>query len=131
VFTPKAGYSLEDIKITTGSVWQDEMGGMEIIHNEDGSVTVTLRRITEHLTLEVSGVGPVSNEMIDNVYALWSGVGRLHVRTSKAGQLKVYSLTGGLIRQQQVTQGDNSLTLEPGVYVVTLNDGYEQKVVIR
>ena len=131
VFTPKAGYSLADMKVTTGSVWQDEMGGMQIIHNEDGSVTVTLRRITEHLTLEISGVGPVSTEMIDNVYALWGNAGRLHVKTSKAGLLKVYGMTGGLIKQLRVTEGDNTLPLEAGVYIVTLNDGHEQKVVIK
>ncbi|MDR2917940.1 MAG: T9SS type A sorting domain-containing protein, partial [Tannerella sp.] len=63
--------------------------------------------------------------------AIWTGNNRLHVRTTKAGTLKVYTLAGALLKQQEVTEGEISFPLSQGIYIVTFNDGYQQKVVVK
>ncbi|MDR2920883.1 MAG: hypothetical protein LBV72_16175 [Tannerella sp.] len=128
---PKEGYSLKDIKITTGSKRQDEDGGMLVVYNEDGSVTVTFREVTEPIDVQITGISPVSNDIIDSSYAIWTDNNRLHIRTTKAGILKVYTLTGAMLKQQELTEGEISFPLSQGIYIVTFNDGSQQKVVVK
>jgi hypothetical protein len=131
ILYPKEGYSLQDIEITTGSKRQDEDGGMLVVYNEDGSVTVTFREVTEPINVQISGISPVSNDIIDSSYAIWTANNRLHVKTTKAGTLKVYTLTGAMLKQQELTEGEISFPLSQGVYIVTFNDGSQQKVVVK
>jgi hypothetical protein len=130
-FTPAAGYSLANMKVTTGSVWQDERGYMDVIYNEDGSVTVIFNQVTDPLDIRLTGVGPVSNELIGNVYALWSSKGHLVVKTAKAGTVSVYNMTGVLVKQLDVNEGETLIPLSQGVYVVSFDDGFQQKVVVK
>ena len=128
---PKEGYSLDYLDIKTGSIFQDELGYKEIIHNPDGSVTVTFHQVTEPLDVVINGVSPVSNEAIDSSYALWTSSNQLHIQTTKAGILKIYNLTGTIINQQELTTGDTTVSLSQGIYIVTFNDGLQQKVVVK
>ena len=131
ILYPKEGYSLENLDIKTGSVYQDELGNMEITHNPDGSVTIIFHAITEPLNIVINGVSPVANELIDSSYALWTENNLLHVKTTTAGTLKVYNQTGSLIKQQELSAGDASVSLSQGLYIVTFNDGSQQKIVVK
>ena len=130
-FYPKERYTLSALKITTGSSLQDEQGGMIITHNEDGSVTVTFREISGPLNLQISGISPLSNDWIESSYALWSSKGQLQVKTTKAGRLKIYTLAGAMVKQQELGEGETSIPLSQGAYIVTFNDGNKQKVVVE
>jgi hypothetical protein len=87
--------------------------------------------VTDPLDIQLTGVGPVSNELIGNVYALWSSKGHLVVKTAKAGTVNVYNMTGVLVKQLDVNEGETSIPLSQGVYVVSFDDGSQQKVVVK
>lgn len=128
---PKNGSDLKNIEITTGSKWQDEWGAMKVVYNEDGSVTVTFRGVTDPLNIQINGVSSVSNDLIDSSYAIWSNNGYLQVRTTKAGTLKIYTLAGAILKQLEVSEGEISIPLSQGVYIVTFNEGSQQKIVVK
>ncbi|MDR1407526.1 MAG: T9SS type A sorting domain-containing protein [Tannerella sp.] len=46
--------------------------------------------------------------------------------------LRIYGLSGQLLQQQPLPQGETVLPLPQGVYVISLDDsGMKQKVIIR
>jgi hypothetical protein len=127
-------YSLENIAVTSGSVYQDVLGGMLLVRNADGTVSVTFRYVLEPLLVNLTGVLyvdiPDANADIDK-NAIWSNENRMYVRTAQAGVLKVYTLIGQLYKQQEVVAGETSIPLPKGMYFVTLNDEVRQKIVIK
>ncbi|MDR1097101.1 MAG: hypothetical protein LBL57_03110, partial [Tannerella sp.] len=64
---------------------------------------------------------------------IWSFEDELYVRTAKAGStVRVYSPDGILHRLQTVVAaGETRIKLQRGVYIVTLNNGAGQKVMIE
>lgn len=129
IFKPEDGYTLENLKITTGSDVQDK--SMKMVHNEDGSVKVTFTKISVPLHILLSGVGSTANMLMTNGYSVTSESGQLLVKTEKSMMLHVYSLTGQLVYQSQIVEGETTIPLSKGVYIVTLNNGLKQKVVIK
>ena len=130
--TPVEGYSLKYIQVKTDSKTRDEQqGGIRITHNEDGTVTLVFPKVVEPLTIQLTGVSPVSNVSIDRGYALRTEEGALHIRTAKATDAQIYSVTGQLVHRTQIARGETSIPLAKGVYIVTLDGQIRQKVVIR
>ena len=130
--TPAEGYSLKYIQVKTDSKIRDEQqGGIRITHNEDGTVTLVFPKVVEPLTIQLTGVSPVSNVSIDRGYALRTEEGTLHIRTAKATDAQIYSVTGQLVHRTQIARGETSIPLAKGVYIVTLDGQIRQKVVIR
>jgi len=130
--TPAEGYSLKYIQVKTDSKTRDEQqGGIRITHNEDGTVTLVFPKVVEPLTIQLTGVSPVSNVSIDRGYALRTEEGALHIRTAKATDAQIYSVTGQLVHRTQIARGETSIPLAKGVYIVTLDGQIRQKVVIR
>jgi uncharacterized repeat protein (TIGR01451 family) len=64
---------------------------------------------------------------------IWASKNMLYVRTNKAGSIvRIYRPDGALYEQHGIiTEGTTEIRLEQGIYVVTLNNGIGQKVVIR
>ena len=129
--TPAEGYSLQNITITTGSEYQDEMGGMIVTHNPDGTVTVVFKEVSDPLNVQISGVSPTANLTVDNGYAIYAKDGGLCVETSQSGTLNIYSVSGQLVKQQTVSAGTTIVPLAQGLYIVTMNNGAKQKIVIK
>lgn len=130
IFTPEPGYSLRYAKVTTGSASQDEEGGAVLTHNADGSLKVVFRQITSALDIKLTDVTPVGNELFEKE-SIWTYKNNLYVKTSGECVLKIYTLTGELLREQVLQSGDYSFSLPQGLYIVTLNDGIKRKVVIN
>lgn len=129
---PANGHSLKYIRIKTGAKIRDEIqGGIRITHNEDRTVTVLFPKVTEPLNIQLTGVSPVSNTSIEQGYIIRTEEGVLHIRTTKATDIQIYSLAGQRVRQVQQLNGESSFPLPQGVYIVTLNGNTRQKVVIR
>lgn len=128
---PKNGYSLKNLVIKTGSKWQDEEGGMLVLHNNDGSVTVTFRKVEESLNITFSDIMSVSNEWIGKPFAVWANDSQLYVKTLNKGTLRIYNLNGVIVDQRDLLEGERVITLASGIYVVTFNNEYQQKVVIK
>ncbi|MDR3269763.1 MAG: T9SS type A sorting domain-containing protein [Tannerella sp.] len=138
---PKEGYTLRNLRIETGSVEMDNRGGTEIRRQMDGPVTVTFHSVIEPLNIEYLDVerivdvelGGVSVSAVEGLRAIWSEGGYLYVELPRGDRavLKLYTLTGQLYRQQEITGGRTSLPLVPGMYIVSLNDGLRQKVIVK
>jgi uncharacterized repeat protein (TIGR01451 family) len=64
---------------------------------------------------------------------IWASESTLYVRTNKPGSIvRIYSPDGVLYEQHTIiTEGTTEIQLEQGIYVVTLNNGIGQKVVVR
>ena len=64
---------------------------------------------------------------------IWAFENELYVHTSKPGSiLRIYSLEGILLRQQIILQtGETKYRLANGIYVVTLNNGIGQKIMVN
>jgi hypothetical protein len=81
---------------------------------------------------ESQGSTPVDNESIFSEKAIWSYSGNLYVRISKPTTLRVYSLDGMLVKQENnLGTGAYQFPLPKGVYIVTLDNGSTEKVIIR
>ena len=129
-FSPEDGYSMKYVKVTTGSIWMDEQGGLEVTHNADGSITVTCQRVTSPLDIILTNVSPVGNDSVDKT-AIWTHKNNLYVKTSEDCLLKIYTLNGELFKEQTLQSGATDLTLPQGIYIVTLDNGTTQKIVIN
>jgi uncharacterized repeat protein (TIGR02543 family) len=80
-----------------------------------------------------SGRQEVGNRsFVEDVDKIWAAKGDLFVRTTKPGTiLRIYSIDGILIRQHTLLQPDiTKYKLPSGLYVVTLNNGVGQKMII-
>ncbi|MDR3194488.1 MAG: T9SS type A sorting domain-containing protein, partial [Tannerella sp.] len=142
ILYPREGYTLNNLRIVTGSAPLDEGGGTEMLRQADGSITVTFHNVVEPLDIQYLGVerladvesgGVGVSPVEDGVRAIWSEGGRLYVELPSGDRstVKIYGLTGQLYRQQEITGGRTSFPLAPGMYIVSLNDGLRQKIIIR
>lgn len=131
ILIPELGYTLEGLKVTTGSKSQDELGFMKLTHNVDGTVTVYFRHVIDPLKVKLSGVSPVSNVSSERGDEVWSSNGLLYVRTSGSKDVRIYSLTGQLLHHLEGLLDQRSLRLSQGVYIVKLGTDTVRKVVVR
>jgi hypothetical protein len=124
--------NLRNLTVATGSAWQ-EKGNMEIVRNGDGTVTLVFHEVNESLNVLLLGVtyDDSGSEALADGERLWSENRQLHVQAASHSRLKIYTLTGQLHRQLDVSSGKAVIPLPAGMYIVTLNDGIRQKIVIR
>lgn len=120
--------SLDDLTVETGNEIRDKDGVM-MEKNEDGSVTVTIKRVTENLMITVNGVSPTSTESIDGTN-VWSYKRNVYVKSDKLADVRIYDMNGRLYLQQKVDAGETIISLSQGFYTILLNDK-AYKVVIR
>jgi len=97
--------------------------------------TVTIRRVEHNLNIYVdfatstSGEGDgdqTGNLAFDKNFA-YAALGTLYVRTDSPATLSIYSVTGQLVKQMQVS-GNTSFPFPKGLYIVQLN-GKAYKVI--
>lgn len=124
---PDPGQSLTYLKVTTGIPARDNEG---IFYEtmEDGSVKVTIRNVTEPLTLTISGVNPTSNAILDSDIAAWSYNETLYVKTNERTELAVYTVSGQLLMQQKISEGTTSISIPKGIYIVKTDNGFSKKI---
>ncbi len=94
--------------------------------NSDGSYTFTIRSIRQRIEVSVLDVDniDVNNEEILKTQRVWSYGGKLHVRVDKTAALYIYTVEGLLYKQQQLNAGDIVIPLEPGFYIVVIDNKY-------
>ena len=81
---------------------------------------------------ESQGSPPVDNESMFSEKAIWSYSGNLYVRISKPTTLRAYSIDGMLVKQENnLSTGTYQFPLPKGVYIITLDNGSTEKVIIR
>jgi hypothetical protein len=127
--TPREDHTLAYAEVTTGSVWQDERGYMEVTEEADGAKTYVFHDVVDQLKIRVTGVIP-SGVGEAEAMAIWAESGRLYVQTPSEVVLRVYTLTGRLQLYQTVQPGRTSVSLPAGMYIVAPDGGMRQRVII-
>lgn len=113
----KPGYSP---RISTSrTLYPDSEGGLLIERNDDGSYTVTIRKIQEPVVVSIDfSVGIASVEST----RVWTFDGVLHVQPINPCEIFIYTFTGALVKCVRLSAGENfSLTLTKGCYFVTID----------
>jgi hypothetical protein len=104
------------------------------VGESDGSVTYTIRRIVEPWTISFgpqSSTGPwVGNETLLEQH-VWAHRNTLYINALTEDVVSIYNMTGVLNRKVEIPAGLSKMTLDRGVYVVTLKDGKVYKIVIN
>lgn len=127
---PDPGQTLTYLKVTTGIPIRDNEG-IRYETLEDGSVKVTILNVTEPLTLTISGISPTSNIILDSEIAAWSYNEILYVKTNEKNELTVYTVSGQLLVQQNISEGTTPISVPKGIYIVKLDNGFSKKVSVN
>jgi hypothetical protein len=99
----------------------------------DGSVTYIIRQVVEPWIISF---GPQSSTVVgnDNIVEnnkVWTYRNTLYINTPAGDVVSIHNITGVLNRKVTVPAGLNRLTLDKGMYIVTLKDGKVYKIVVR
>ncbi|MDR2385766.1 MAG: hypothetical protein LBD80_08955, partial [Tannerella sp.] len=104
------------------------------VQESDGSVTYIIRQVVEPWTIsfgpEHSTASWVGNENIAG-RRLWAHRNTLYINVTKEDVVSIYSITGVLNRKVEIPSGLSRMTLDRGLYIVTLKDGKVYKIAVR
>jgi uncharacterized repeat protein (TIGR02543 family) len=80
-----------------------------------------------------SGRDDTAVEPVESSDKIWAAGSEVHIRTSHPGSIaRIYTTDGVMHKQHTIlSAGTTKIKLEPGIYIVTLNNGTGQKVLIR
>lgn len=95
--------------------------------NADGEYEYVIRRVMQDLTLEFTKT--VANTLVDQP-SVWANSGAVRIHAPKETTVRIYSASGVLVKQATV-QGDKTVPLAAGLYLVVLSDGTTQKVLVQ
>ena len=100
----------------------------------DGWFLYTIPRVLEPYVIyigpELTSYEYVGNEIVSGL-KVWTYKNTLFVNIDADDVVTIYSMTGVLYRKENVKAGQNKITLDAGIYVVTLNNGVRFKVIIK
>lgn len=98
---------------------------MELVNPEGESLNPAVKASVTFTVDLLSSVSSVNTGVV-----VWTNGGQLHIKSDKAGLLKVYALSGSAtILKKNISAGDNVIELPGGVYIIDLN-GKRMKVVL-
>jgi hypothetical protein len=133
VFTVTAleGYDLEGLTVTTGIAIRDK-DGIKITANADGTKTVKILQVTEPLTLHISGFTGYTGNKSPEVDAtkVWSFGNTLYISTFNPAQVRIFAMSGMLLKSQNIAAGATEIPLPQGIFVVVIGER-RWKVVIK
>ena len=91
----------------------------------------TIGRVLEHWVVSIGpDVSTVSNGGIQN-QKVWAYKNTLYINADRDDIVSIYNMTGVLRKKVEIPEGLNTFTLERGVYMVTLKDGSDHKIIIQ
>ena len=132
VFTIKAkpGYSLDNIVVKTGIRSIDEHS---VVYNRisGDSMQVTIRQVTRALLITIEGVSPVGNEVSGSQYKAWAYNGQLYFNVPEKVGVQIFTLAGALYHQRNLQEGNCTVNIGKGAYIIVFDNGIRQKVFIR
>ena len=117
--TAKPGYNLNDLHVTSGDELRDKEGGITLTKNDDGSVTVTIKKVQETLFITVT-IGPLANETIETT-KVWAYDHNLYVQSDQLATLRIHTMDGQLYRRMPVQEGITTIPLPRGIYTVLID----------
>jgi hypothetical protein len=98
--------------------------------NENGEFEYVIRNVQEDIYLSI-GPDYVGNETIDDGPAVWSHNSTLHMKVERSDVASIYSIAGQLVKRIELPEGNTSVPMARGVYIITLKDGSVHKVIIK
>ncbi|MDR1116205.1 MAG: T9SS type A sorting domain-containing protein, partial [Tannerella sp.] len=122
----------EPLKVTATGFYSQRPEEMEGTELGGGTFRYVIRRLAEPWTVTVSpdpASGFVDNEITADG-RVWTYASTLYISSDKAARANIYTLSGTLLKQLNVTAGTTSAQLERGLYVVEI-DGTRYKVVVK
>jgi hypothetical protein len=110
---------------------EDELVGRR---NLNGEYEYVIRDVREDIQLSI---GPgfasdlaSSNGSVDGP-AIWSHNNLLYIKVDREDIASIYSIAGQLVKRVEIPEGNTSIPMERGVYVITLKDGAIHKIIIK
>ena len=105
---------------------QEVLGGVK---NANGEYEYIIPHIQQEITLTF-GPDVVSNEFLAGA-AVWSHGEMIYIRVERADIASIYSVAGQLVKRVDLPEGDTSIPMSRGAYVITLKDGSVHKVIVK
>ena len=114
--------------VTTTRTSIPDSEGVVIEKTGENTYTIRIRQVQENIYVSISFATGNADLSTGNI---WAYQGNLHVKTNKASSmLTIYNFAGQLFKQQQLAEGETVIALPQGTYIVTLDEGEQQKIVI-
>lgn len=123
---PSDGYSLDHVTIST------DMGNhvkMEPIGY--GRIRVTIKVVNAEIQILIGGVSPVSNQQLSPDTRVWGHSNKLYISLSSAQEIFIYTLNGTLYNRYRLPEGNSTLSLPSGIYIIRFSDGTVKKLTIN
>jgi hypothetical protein len=107
--------------------------------NQNGEYEYILRNVMQDVIVTI-GPGfasipapPIPGGILDpyKQHNVWTHKNTLYVKVHKHDVASVYSIAGQLVKKIELNEGNTSIPLVRGVYVVTLKDGTVHKIIIQ
>ena len=97
--------------------------------NANGEYEYVVPNVQQDITLSI-GPDYVSNQLLAGT-AVWSHGEMIYIRVDCADIASIYSVAGQLVRKVDLPEGDTSIPMSRGAYVITLKDGSVHKVIVK
>lgn len=118
--------------VETGRTSIPDSKGVRVVSNGDGTYTVTVYRVREAIDLRISFVNNPDNNVEADGTSIYADRGVLHLTSPVAGMVKVYNISGALVRTLKLSAGETvRMALPAGFYVVATENGNTHKVIVR
>ena len=97
--------------------------------NANGEYEYIVPNVQQEITLSI-GPDYVSNQLLAGT-AVWSHGEMIYIRVERADIASIFSVAGQLVRKVDLPEGDTSIPMSRGAYVITLKDGSVHKVIVK
>jgi hypothetical protein len=128
--TPGERYAGMTPEVSTDRLNVPDSIGVVVTPNGDGSFEVRIRVVRQAVSISIQMTNSIEDaDAVAKALRVWAADGQLYISSLHAGEAKVYTPTGALVRSISVEAGQTSRTpLTPGFYIVAFDDGSRFKV---
>jgi len=100
----------------------------------DGTYEYRIRQVVEPYDVYFGGIDPDSGDVLNEGFLgkrVWAYRNTLFINVDKDDVVSIYNVTGVLCQKLDIPAGLQKLTLDRGVYMVTLKNGTVHKIIIN
>jgi hypothetical protein len=112
---------IDGLEVPSSARWEAISIGNNLLNVLVSNITTDIR-ISIRFTTSIKEV---------DVPSIWSSDNTLTITSSAAGLAKIYSIRGSLVKEFAYREGSTSITLPAGIYIVTLHNGSNNKIIIK
>ena len=134
-FTFKATYANKiPLEVLATGYYSRTTTKLQATYLFDGTYQYTIRQVVQPYDVYFGDVdtsaGDVGNDILLQ-QRVWSYRNTLFINVDKADIVSIYNMTGILYQKLEIPAGLQKMTLERGIYMITLKDGSVHKIVIN